>query len=391
MNAVNRYLTRMAGDAALTQLHELRSRALAVDLLIRQGQTATALLSAVHEQLKRDYPQAWKDDSIGMLLAASYAMLQQSKPAKELAQGGLARVGAAQPPRYNGYAYYYDAHIDTAWVVYLAHKHFPRDAERISVRAIENLLYPLQQNQYNTLSSALIVLALDAYTSAKADAGLPLLQALGFDGKERSFGEAFGVLQRGTFLNDDQLLRLTPPEATPSWYVLSQTGYDTAMPKAVQDQGIEIVREYLGANGKPVTQAELGQEITVRLRLRALGADAIGSIAIIDLLPGGFEPVVQLPPPAADSSANEDEADGDSSPPVPTLALPGSTLYTEHVEQREDRIVLYASAGPRVAEFLYKIRPSNPGSFVVPPAYAESMYERRIYAQGGPAGNIEVK
>ena len=391
MNAVNRYLTRMAGDAALTQLHELRSRALAVYLLIRQGQTATALLSAVHEQLKRDYPQAWKDDTIGMLLASSYALLQQAKPARELAQGGLARVGAAQPPKYGGYAYYYDASIDTAWVVYLAHKHFPKEAERISVRAIENLLYPLQKNQYNTLSSALTVLALDAYTSAKADAGLPVLQALGFDGKERTFGEAFGVLQRGAFLNDDQLLRVIPPKATPSWYVLSQTGYDTVMPKAVQDQGIEIVREYLGANGQPLTQAELGQEITVRLRLRALGADAIGSIAIVDLLPGGFEPVVQLPPPAADSGENEDEADGDSSPPAPTLALPGSTLYTEHVEQREDRVVLYATAGPRVAEFLYRIRPSNPGSFVVPPAYAESMYERSIYAQGGPAGNIEVK
>ena len=114
MNAVNRYLTRMAGDAALTQLHELRSRALAVYLLIRQGQTATALLSAVHEQLKRDYPQAWKDDTIGMLLASSYALLQQAKPARELAQGGLARVGAAQPPKYGGYAYYYDASIDTA-------------------------------------------------------------------------------------------------------------------------------------------------------------------------------------------------------------------------------------------------------------------------------------
>ncbi len=391
MNAVNRYLTSMAGDPALTQLHELRSRALAVYLLIRQGQTATALLSAVHEQLKRDYPQAWKDDTIGMLLAASYAMLQQAKPARELAQGGLARVGAAQPPRYKGYAYYYDTSIDTAWVVYLAHKHFPKEAERISVRAIENLLYPLQKNQYNTLSSALMVLALDAYTSTKAAAGLPVLQALGFDGQERTFGEAYGVLQRGAFLKDDQLLRVLPPEATPSWYVLSQTGYDTAMPKAVQDQGIEIVREYLGANGQPLTQAELGQEITVRLRLRALGADAIGSIAIVDLLPGGFEPVVQLPPPAADSGENEDEADGDSAPPVPTLALPDSTLYTEHVEQREDRIVLYASAGPSVAEFLYKIRPSNPGSFVVPPAYAESMYERSIYAQGGPAGNIEVK
>ena len=393
LGSINRYLANMAGDAALTELHQLRARALATYVLIRQGQTATHLLSAVHEQLKRDYPDAWKTDTIGMLLAASYQLLQQAKPAKELAQGGLARVGAAQAPKYEGYRNYYDASIDTAWVVYLAHKHFPKDAERVSVRAIENLLYPLQNDSYNTLSSALMVLALDAYTTAQADAGLPRLSALGGDGKPRDIGEAFGALRRAAFSASDQMLSVTPPEATPAWYVLAQTGYDKAMPKAVQNQGIEVFREYLNADGTPLSSATLGQEITVRLRLRALGADAIGSIAVVDLLPGGFEPVVQMPPPPADSGDvdEEDSEDGESAPPVPTLALPGSTLYTEHVEQREDRVVLYASAGPSVSEFLYKVRPSNPGKLVIPPAYAESMYERRIYAQGGPAGAIEVK
>ena len=393
LDSINRYLGNMAADAALTELHQLRARALATYVLIRQGQTATHLLSAVHEQLKRDYPDAWKSDTIGMLLAASYQLLQQAKPAKELAQGGLARVGAAQPPKYEGYRNYYDASIDTAWVVYLAHKHFPKDAERVSVRAIENLLYPLQSDSYNTLSSALMVLALDAYTTAQADAGLPKLAALGGDGKPRDIGEAFGALRRAAFSASDQLLTVTPPEATPAWYVLAQTGYDKAAPKAVQGQGIEVFREYLDADGNPLTAATLGQEITVRLRLRALGSEAVGSIAVVDLLPGGFEPVVQMPPPPADSGEvdEEDSEDGESAPPVPTLALPGSTLYTEHVEQREDRVVLYATAGPSISEFRYKVRPSNPGKFVIPPAYAESMYERRIYAQGGPAGTIEVK
>ncbi|MCC6594081.1 MAG: alpha-2-macroglobulin [Xanthomonadales bacterium] len=393
LNSVNRYLAGMAADAALTQVHELRARALATYLLIRQGQTATHLLSAVHEQLKRDYPDAWKEDSIGMLLAASYQLLQQARPAKELAQGGLARVGAAQAPKFQGFRYYHDAGIDTAWVVYLAHKHFPQEAERVRVRAIENLLWPLQHEQYSTLYSALTVLALDAYTSAQQAVGLPQLAALGGDGVERQIGEAFGVLRRAAFSASDQMLAVTPPEATPAWYVLAQTGYDQAAPKAVQGQGIEVLRDYLGEDGKPLTAAALGQEITVRLRLRALGPDAIDSIAVVDLLPGGFEPVVQMPPAPADSGEvdEEDSEDGESAPPVPTLALPGSSLWTEHVEQREDRVVVYASAGPQIAEFRYKVKPSNPGSFVIPPAYAESMYERGIYAQGGPAGTIEVK
>lgn len=391
--SVNRYLANMAGDAALTELHELRARALATYLLIRQGQTATHLLSAVHEQLKRDYPEAWKADTIGMLLGASYQLLQQAKPAKELAQAGLARVGAATPPKYSGFAYYYDAGIDTAWVVYLAHKHFPNEAKRISIQSIEHLLQPLKDNTYNTLSSALIVLALDAYTTAKESAGLPKLVAVGADKKERAIGEAFGALMRAPYLASDTSLWVTPPEATPAWYVLTQSGYDLTAPKAVQNQGIEITREYLNADGSALSAATLGQEITVRLRLRALGGSVVSSIAVVDLLPGGFEPVTQLPPPPPDSgdTGEGDSEDGDSAPPVAGLALPGSTLYTEHVEQREDRIVIYASAGPSVSEFLYKVRPSNPGRFNVPPPYAESMYERTLYSQGGPAGVIEVK
>ena len=30
------------------------------------------------------------------------------------------------------------------------------------------------------------------------------------------------------------------------------------------------------------------------------------------------------------------------------------------------------------------------GRFVVPPIYAESMYQRSVYAQGGPAGMLQV-
>ena len=389
----NRYLAAMAADAALTEFHQLRSRALATYLLIRQGQTATHLLSAVHEQVQRDYPKQWQNDTLGMLLAASYQMLKQAAPARDLARAPLARLAQEASVTYTGYAYYYDAGIEAAWTVYLAQKHFPKDAERVSVRAIEHLLAPLKNNTYNTLSSALIVLALEAYSDAKIGKGLPkLLAAALVDPPEREFGKAFGQLVRGPFFASDKRLIVLPPQATPVWYVLSQSGYDRVSPPIVQNQGLEVLRDYLGEDGKPLTSAQLGQEITVRLRLRALGADVRGSIAVVDLLPGGFEPVVQMPPPAADAD-DEDEGEngeGTPAPAIPTLALPGTTLATEHIEQREDRIVLYATAGAGVTEFLYKIRPSNPGTFIIPPAYAESMYERSIYAQGGPAGSIEV-
>ena len=62
----------------------------------------------------------------------------------------------------------------------------------------------------------------------------------------------------------------------------------------------------------------------------------------------------------------------------------------EHVEVREDRVVLYVGASAELREFRYRVRANNPGSFGVPPVYAESMYDRSVYAQGGPAGRLQV-
>ena len=390
LQAGNRYLAAMAADAALTQLYQLRARAFATYLLIRQGQTATHLLSAVHEQLKRDYPKTWEGDTTAMFLAASYQLLKQAAPARELIRKPLLRVSAEAATPYNGYANFSDANIESAWTVYLAQKHFPAAAERISVGAIEHLLAPIKDNTYNTLSSALVVLALEAYGDAKAVKGLPSLSAARGNGPERAFGKAFGQLVRGNYLSTDERLMVQPPTATPSWFVLAQSGYDRVPPQQVQNQGLEVLREYLDAQGHVLKSAQLGQEITVRLRLRALDAQVRGEIAVVDLLPGGFEPVVQMPPPAPDADDEGSNEDGMPTPVIPTLALPGTTLATQHIEQREDRVVLYATANAGVAEFLYKIRPSNPGTFVIPPTYAESMYERKVYAQGGPAGSIDV-
>ena len=95
--ALNRYLESRAADRSGNDLPTLRSRALAVYLLVRQGRTASNLLAAVHEQLKRDQPTAWQDDVAGLFLAASYQLLQQDKAARPLASKAIVRANAAAP------------------------------------------------------------------------------------------------------------------------------------------------------------------------------------------------------------------------------------------------------------------------------------------------------
>jgi uncharacterized protein YfaS (alpha-2-macroglobulin family) len=52
----------------------------------------------------------------------------------------------------------------------------------------------------------------------------------------------------------------------------------------------------------------------------------------------------------------------------------------DYVDIREDRIVVYGSAGPRIASFSYRARAINSGSFTVPPLFAEAMYDKSVWA-----------
>jgi len=49
---------------------------------------------------------------------------------------------------------------------------------------------------------------------------------------------------------------------------------------------------------------------------------------------------------------------------------------------REDRAVFFGTIGPSVREIVYRIKPTNRGVFIVPPVFAEAMYDRAIKARG---------
>ncbi|MGH8029810.1 MAG: alpha-2-macroglobulin family protein, partial [Arenimonas sp.] len=400
MAPLNRYLEAMAADPSDHDLYSLRMRAFAVYLLVRQGRTASNLLASVHEQLKRDQPKAWTDDIAGLLVAATYQRLQQDKAAQPLAARALARANAAKASVDDGFDDYYDDGIEQAWTVYLLQRHFAPLARQLKPAATEALLAPVREDRYNTLSAALTVLALESYAAGTTPAALPTLLATGADGKPRVIGTTQGLVARGDAKSTDTRLSVRAAAGTTAWYLLNESGFDRAAPKAQQANGLEVVRDYLDAKGQPVTTIEQGQEITVRLRLRALETRAFGPVAVVDLLPGGFEAILQTPPQAtaAEAAAGGDEEYDEESgepgetnaAPVPVLALPGS-MALEHEEVREDRVVLYTHCVCNaVNEFQYRVRANNIGTFTVPPVYGEAMYRPSIYAQGGPAGTITV-
>jgi len=388
IDAGNKYLNQLADDESLDKLDDLRQRAYAVYLLTRQGNITTNQLAAVQKRLEDAYPKDWKNDLAAAWLATSYKLMKQDQPANALI-GGLQRRLERNTDE-GGWAYddYDDPLITDSTVLYLLARHFPDRARTLSPRALENIARPLERDEYNTLSAAMTMLALDAYAESNAPS-LDTLQIDAFDAKNRAtvIGHIQNaLLQAGIFSGSATHLRASNGSGVAAWLAVEQTGFDRTAPANALRHGLEIVREYTDVHGHPLSTVTLGEDVDVHLKIRATGNAGVGDVVIVDLLPGGFDPVLNPPPEPSDSQNNGSAA----SNPGDSIRTAGTTFNPAYTDIREDRVVIYGSASPDVEEYVYRIRASNSGRFLVPPAFGESMYDRRVQAQSPGGGTITV-
>lgn len=374
----NSYLRQLASDASDASLAGLRERAFAIYLLSRQGRVMTSQLAAVRQQLQQNFGESWHDDIAAAYLAASFKLLQADREADTLIAGPakvLARKAVAAAyvfERYN------DPLVRDAGTLYLLARHFPQRLKALPPQSLQNIVQALRLGQFNTLSSALTVLALDAYGTQAAAVGADTLTlaAVAADGTSRAIGTTDGLVTRGSFSAAAKSVRVGNSADLPAWYSVSQAGFDRTPPTAVRKDGLEIVREYTDAEGNVVDSVVLGEELQVHLKIRATRADGLDDIVIVDLLPGGFEPVQEVAPAAA----AEGDGDGTAVWRSP-VGLSTSSWQPQYADVREDRVVIYGYAGTDVQAFVYRIKSTNAGTFAVPPAYGESMYDRSVQAQ----------
>ncbi len=371
----DKYLQQLAADESQNTLAGLRQRAYAVYLLTRQGNVTSNALAAVQKRLRQAYPGAWKSDLSAGWLAAAYQMLKQDKEANLLIAPLQRELERTTDEGGYVYGYYDDPLIRDTTTLYLLAKYFPERAKALSPRVMENIARPLQLNEFNTLSAAMTMLALDVYAGTNAAA----VEKLGIDeihgnGSIKPIAAIQAkLLQAGEWSGAATRLRFSNGSQLPAWYVVDQEGYDRGAPGNAIKNGIEIVRDYTDKEGNALDRIVLGQEIDVHVKIRATGDKGVGDVAIVDLFPGGFDPVLDAPA----------QGSGDSS--SSSIRLSSSTWTPTYADVREDRVVIYGTATPDVQEFVYRIKASASGRFIVPPAYGESMYDRRVQARS-PGG-----
>ncbi len=367
-----------------------RQRAQGAYLLTRQGVLVPAALANLRETLRGKAGQdAHLSRHLGAAyLAASYQLLKQDSVANELIepvwQDLLTRM-KAQPPQPRAWDGYDDPMTHDTALIYLVARHFPKRLASLPTQTWENLAKQIRDGWYSTASSASTILAVDAYATAAAQsakASGPLkAQAINAQGQAQAL--ALGDLlpmARATVPQGTARVKIGQGGELPLFYSWSESGFERGLPDKPLQQGMEIVHEVLNASGQVITEAKLGDEVTVRVRVRSLDRAQIPQVALVDILPGGLEPVQQ----PVDASEETDE-------PLWRRRLGGGGTWSlDFADVREDRVLFFGNVGRNMMEVTYKARATNVGEFSMPAAYGEAMYERRIFARSA-AGRFTVK
>jgi uncharacterized protein YfaS (alpha-2-macroglobulin family) len=143
----------------------------------------------------------------------------------------------------------------------------------------------------------------------------------------------------------------------------------------------------------------VGDEVTVKLKFRSVSRQYVANTALVDLMPGGFEPILDTPSEPTGTEAEQTNGANSVQTGKPTAAAPAiaglagsrSNWNIEYADVREDRVIFYGTVSKDFNEISYRIKATNSGRFVVPPAYAESMYESGVQARsiGGQILTVE--
>jgi uncharacterized protein YfaS (alpha-2-macroglobulin family) len=352
-----RNLQKMAGREPSSP-SEARTVAYAIYILTREGVITTNYILNLQDYLEKNQRGQWQNDLTGVYLAGALHLLHKDADAERL-------IGAYQLEQTSGRAnddFWQPLGSDSQYVAVLA-REFPARLRKISGEQFAIILNSIGAGNFNTLSAAYAVRALKVYSQTVAQnppllsiseirrdkTGSPLVSGTKLLLRTELSPAATGV----RFAADG---RLNGPGA---FFQMVEAGYDRQLPEQAITNGLEVYREILCDKNKPAAETHLGAPLRVRLHVRSLQRHPVTNVAVVDLLPGGFE--------AVDSSVRTGAS---------------SNAGVDYVDVREDRVIFFATVPVSGLELDYTIKSCNRGTFTIPPAFAESMYQRNVKASG---------
>ena len=415
------YLQRHQTAESGPSIETYRAWAQSLFLSARMKVVNGASLAALKQELKANFKDEWQKDPTAFFLAATYKIYKQDEEAENLFK--KFRVGDAFLSSTDYQNSYYDQLSRDATLIYLAAFYGGRSYEKIAnSNELKKLLVAITEYRYQTFSAAQLILAFDGME--QRGRSLPLAGDLKAMIDSKWVAVASQTTVAPLIWNIPQSadkVQLTTNAKDSVFYAYQKSGFASDAELTPEKKNIEIVRQYKDSTGNETKSVKLGDEIFVTLALRTTDEKSHAHVAIVDLLPGGFELVQQKNLNRLDSGGSgsdenatersiegdpennggEVDGEGNAGPgALFKLIIPKAfaenvkstlqALYTDFIDQREDRIVVYATLTPEVTSFEYKIKAVAEGKFKIPATFAEGMYNRDLRFVG-PSGWIEVK
>ena len=349
INTLNALKT-IAGQKSET-IKDWRVQSYAIYVLTQNEIITTNHIATLRTVLEKNF-ENWNKDLLGGYLAGSYMIMKQADEANSIFKNLINSKMTATDSWY-----FCDTYIQKSQLLYLLAEHSPEMLKNVSAGIINDLASFMREGRYNTITSAYAVLALHTYSKVAGEPqqGQVVLRQILHDKNEENLKLPSGKFPSVDFSEYADKLLIKSDNDLPLYYQVVQAGFDKNLPEKRISNEIEIFREFTDKQGKGIYKAGLGDEIGVHIKFRSISGKSIYNIAIVDLLPAGLE--------ATPTTIRENRF---------------RSWNPDHIDIREDRLVIYGTIGSKTDEFIYTVRAINKGLYTVPPIYAESMYDKSI-------------
>lgn len=338
------------------------NRSYGIYILTRSGIVTSNEILHVIRYFDEEKFTEWKQDLPAAYIAAAYKLMQQSAMADKTLDDVVNGMRASKMT-FGDTTWDYNPFVITARALTIISRHFPERAARLDNEIILKIAAYVQESRYNTLSAAFAVEGLATYAAAADKDIAAAAFTLEVDGKRVDMNDKLSSPLPVTAKN----LEIEANSKRPLFYMISESGFDRSPAAKEAADKLEIERAYTAADGKALSgPVKVGDIINTTITIRAHGNDALENIAIVDLIPGGFD--IEPPGDAPDES----------------------TFPALFTERREDRIIAFGTADTEPTTVTYRLRATSAGTYVTPAAFAESMYDLTAKARGN-AGSIIVE
>lgn len=370
------YTARLVKEQNPDQRSGLRRIAYGLYVLARAGAPDRGMMHFLAEQKRNRL-----DATTGTLLASAFAAVGDARAFETLLTKIPRAAGDQTPDTDGGQARDEDLGSplrDQALLLLALLDAAPDDARVPGAAARLAQLLDAKAPGHTTQENALALMALGTFLERQHRAA-PFSGRVLLDGKEI-----------GTFNKDKplHLVDLGPgalrieldetPAPGAAFYSLETRGAPDAKAYAPSHQGLEIRRSLLDRAGKAVTgEVRQGDLLVLKVDVRSAGRP-LPHLALQTLLPAGLE--VENP-----RLAGSERLDWMRDEPFDAA----------HQDLRDDRALLFGelpfdAAHPEAWHSQYlPVRAVSAGSFTLPPARAEAMYDPSVFAQG-EAGKLDV-